>query len=75
MEAIEGGITIAIAASLYYSFFGLILGMSGLIGKVIRGVPSTIIFYSQTTKQEDRSPSFVDLFSVHLPLLTCSKKD
>ena len=75
MEAVEGGITIAIAASLYYSFFGLILGMSGLVGKVIRGVPSTIVCYFQTMKQEDRLPSFVDLFSVHLQLLTCPKKD
>jgi hypothetical protein len=60
MSAVEGGITIAIAASLYYSFFGLILGMSGLIGNVIKGVPSTIIYYSQTIKQEGPSLSFVD---------------
>lgn len=39
-SAIEGGITIAIAASLYYSFFGFILGVSGLVGNVIKGTRS-----------------------------------
>lgn len=34
-KAIEGGITIALAASLYYSLFGFILGVSGLVGNVI----------------------------------------
>ena len=37
VAALEGGITIAIAASLYYSFFGKILGISGLVGNLIKG--------------------------------------
>jgi len=37
IAAAYGGITIAIAASLYYLLFGYILGMSGLVGKVIDG--------------------------------------
>ena len=67
-EAVYGGITIAIAASLYYSFFGYILGMSGLVGNVIRGVPSNL-FLIQTTKPEGPSPSFVAWFSA---LPSCS---
>jgi len=37
MSAVEGGITIAIASSLYYMFYGNILGMSGLVGTVLKG--------------------------------------
>jgi hypothetical protein len=35
--AAEGGLTIALAASIYYSFYGFILGISGLIGNILKG--------------------------------------
>jgi len=32
----KGGATIALAATLYYYFFGSILGMSGLAGSIVK---------------------------------------
>lgn len=43
-SAIQGGIIIAIASSLYYLFFGGILGMSGLAGSLIKFPTSTFLF-------------------------------
>jgi hypothetical protein len=36
LYALYGGITIAIAASLYYTFYGKILGVSGIVGQVVK---------------------------------------
>ena len=41
ISAVEGGITIAIASSLYYMLYGNILGVSGLVGTVLKGHLST----------------------------------
>lgn len=52
-SAIEGGVALAIAASLYYSFFGFILGVSGLVGHVIKGARSK--FLTKTAYEARRS--------------------
>jgi hypothetical protein len=41
--AIKGGAIIAIASTLYYYFFGGILGMSGLTGSVVKFPTSMLI--------------------------------
>lgn len=41
IPAMKGGFTIAFAATLYYYFFGGILGMSGLAGSIVKFPTST----------------------------------
>lgn len=44
-SAVQGGIIIAIASSLYYLFFGGILGMSGMAGSLIKFPTSKLEIY------------------------------
>ena len=51
IPAIKGGATIALASSIYYLLFGGILGMSGLIGSMVKAPQgNSIINVAETTK-------------------------
>lgn len=52
-NAVQGGIIIAVASTLYYLLFGGILGMSGMAGSLIK-FPTSNIFITQGKPQKSR---------------------
>lgn len=52
-NAVQGGIIIAVASTLYYLLFGGILGMSGMAGSLIK-FPTSNFFITQGKPQKSR---------------------